>query len=91
MQTWICCYDISEDKTRDELAQLLMDHGQRRQYSVFECRLTFFIKQQLDLYFQHLIESGDSIRWYPLCRHCLKRSESLGVATLPDKRGYQIL
>ncbi len=67
---WMIAYDISDNKIRKSIHDQLRDHGQRVQYSVFECRLN---KQQL----QHLrkqlsqkIEADDRIRWYPLCNWC---------------------
>ena len=33
-------YDIEDDRLRVKLAKLLEGHGQRVQYSVFECHLT---------------------------------------------------
>lgn len=34
------CYDISDDRERRRVDRLLAGYGYRRQYSVYECRLT---------------------------------------------------
>jgi len=36
---YLCSYDVADDKRRDKLADLLLDHGERIQYSVFLCEL----------------------------------------------------
>lgn len=63
-------YDISSDKSRRLAHQLLKDHGQRVQYSVFECRLTSQQRDSLRQSLQKLLDEGDSLRWYPLCNWC---------------------
>lgn len=37
---YLCTYDISDDKRRTMLFELLKDHGEHVQYSVFLCSLT---------------------------------------------------
>lgn len=37
--TYLCAYDIADDKRRTRLFNLLTDHGERVQYSVFLCEL----------------------------------------------------
>lgn len=37
---YLCTYDVSEDKRRTKLFELLKDHGEHVQYSVFLCSLT---------------------------------------------------
>lgn len=39
-QTFLCTYDIADDKRRTRLFHLLKDHGEHVQYSVFLCELT---------------------------------------------------
>ena len=38
--TYLVCYDITEDKRRDRVFKLCKNHGERLQFSVFECDLT---------------------------------------------------
>lgn len=38
-RTYLCTYDVAEDKRRNRLFQLLKDHGEHVQYSVFLCEL----------------------------------------------------
>lgn len=37
---YLCSYDVAEDKRRTKLFELLKDHGEHVQYSVFLCSLT---------------------------------------------------
>ncbi|MCX6864651.1 MAG: CRISPR-associated endonuclease Cas2 [Verrucomicrobia bacterium] len=37
---FLCSYDVAEDKRRTKLFELLKDHGEHVQYSVFLCSLT---------------------------------------------------
>lgn len=37
---WVIAYDIVDDRNRNRIANFLEKHGQRVNYSVFECMLT---------------------------------------------------
>ena len=39
-RVYLCTYDIADDKRRTKLFELLKDHGEHVQYSVFLCSLT---------------------------------------------------
>ena len=39
-RVYLCSYDVAEDKRRTKLFDLLKDHGEHVQYSVFLCSLT---------------------------------------------------
>lgn len=85
---WIVCYDISDDKPRKAVFDTLSDHGHPLQYSVFQLPLTkprqMALRQQLQ---QHLC-AGDSIRWYPLCAHCVPNTEYLGAQATMQPNDY---
>lgn len=67
---WIIAYDITDHKQRRLIHNLLKDHGDRVQYSVFECELNKQQSQQLRTQLCELMADDDSIRWYPLCQWC---------------------
>ncbi|RWX42825.1 CRISPR-associated protein Cas2 [Candidatus Electrothrix aarhusensis] len=80
-------YDISDDRIRRQVWKILTDHGERVQYSVFECELTPDEKRRLRLRLAGLIASDDSVRWYPLCTWCAKKIVIQGQgdsAVFPD-------
>jgi CRISPR-associated protein Cas2 len=37
--TYLVCYDITEDKRRDQVFKVCKNHGEHLQFSVFECDL----------------------------------------------------
>lgn len=39
-RVYVCTYDVANDKRRNRLFDLLMDHGEHVQFSVFLCSLT---------------------------------------------------
>lgn len=71
-------YDISDNKQRTKVANLLMDHGKRVQYSVFECRLDAKMLNDLTAMLEPFASGTDSIRIYQICESCLKKTVLLG-------------
>ncbi|MCB1809949.1 MAG: CRISPR-associated endonuclease Cas2 [Candidatus Competibacteraceae bacterium] len=62
------CYDISDDKRRQQLSTELENFGNRVQYSVFECHLNDAQFAELQERLLPLIdEAVDKLRYYPLC------------------------
>ena len=98
MQSWLVCYDIkggaAEDKKRlRKVAICCEDFGERRQYSVFLCRLsaTDFARLRARLY-DLLDLKVDQVLFIPLCGKCVMQMESLGVPTEPaDARDVVIV
>jgi CRISPR-associated protein Cas2 len=69
---YIISYDVSDDKRRTQIAEILKDFGTRVQYSVFECLLTedqfTMLRRRLCLYID---PTTDSLRCYRLCQACV--------------------
>ena len=70
-------YDISNDRRRTKLHNLLLDYGTPVQYSAFECRLhekdLFNLKNDI----RRIIRPRkDNVRYYYLCANCVDRMES---------------
>ncbi|MEQ8192752.1 MAG: CRISPR-associated endonuclease Cas2 [Candidatus Eremiobacterota bacterium] len=65
----IVTYDITNDRLRNKLYELLKDYGNPVQYSVFECNLTqtqfIDMKKKTEGFLQ---DEKDSIRYYILPR-----------------------
>jgi CRISPR-associated protein Cas2 len=77
---YIIVYDITCDKRRKKIADLLEGYGKRVQYSVFECVLNKEQYEQLSLRLKKKIKlDEDSIRIYPITRHTLGQVETWGV------------
>ncbi len=84
-------YDISDAKIRRQISKHLENHGQRIQYSVFECRLNKKQQHQLHHTLTQLIDSWDKIRWYPLCRCCEQDIHWQGNGKPTDDNTYYLL
>ena len=76
---YIIAYDLSNDKRRTKIHNILSGFGKWTQYSLFECHLTD--KQYLQL--RHkldkvVVSDKDSVRFYRLCADCLSNVETIG-------------
>lgn len=78
---YIIAYDIPNDKCRTKVHKVLSGYGKWTQYSLFEC---FLSKKELVALraklAKHLVETRDSVRFYPLCANCLEKVETVGGA-----------
>lgn len=81
-------YDISNDRRRTKLHNLLLDYGTPVQYSVFEClldeRKVALMKKSV---LRVIRKRVDNVRFYHLCADCLARTETTAgpeaLAVLP--------
>ena len=74
---YVVCYDVSDDRKRDQIAQILLSDGQRVQYSVFEIALRS--PAQLNEVCEKLLPLADEqtrIRLYRLCERCRQASQN---------------
>lgn len=64
----VVSYDISDDKRRRKVAEIMEGYGYRVQYSVFECNLTKKQMKELKKALRPYVKTRemDSIRFYPL-------------------------
>ncbi|MFD1396734.1 CRISPR-associated endonuclease Cas2 [Kroppenstedtia eburnea] len=74
----IVSYDICNNRRRNKVFQLLKDHGQWIQYSVFEIDCEEKDWVQLEFLLKGLIKENDSLCVYTLCQSCLKRAYYTG-------------
>lgn len=78
---YVIAYDISDDRRRTKVHQILTGFGKWTQYSLFEC---FLSRKELVLLrsklAEHLIAAEDSVRFYPLCANCVAKVETVGGA-----------
>lgn len=84
--TVLIAYDIPVDARRERLAKLLLEHGERVQYSVFVCRFPSrgeYRKLQA-LVRKKTKREVDVVGFYPLCSKCLDQIEVIG----PAKRAW---
>ncbi|HDP25160.1 MAG TPA: CRISPR-associated endonuclease Cas2 [Deltaproteobacteria bacterium] len=97
---YIVTYDIRFDKTNDsraqkrlrEVSRVLQDFGLRRQRSVFECILEADRLELLKKRILRVIDrKRDSIRIYPLCEKCLKKTIVQGIGEIITIQEYEIV
>ena len=78
---YVIAYDISDDRRRTKVHQILTGFGKWTQYSLFEC---FLSRKELVLLrsklAEHLVAAEDSVRFYPLCANCVAKVETVGGA-----------
>jgi len=90
---FLVCFDISDDRIRYRVVKILKSFGKRVQKSVFECgNLTEerFLKMKNGI--DDLIDQGeDSVRYYLLCRGCLRKIEYSGIGQLPDNEVFRVV
>ena len=69
-------YDISNDRRRTKLHNVLLDFGTPVQYSVFECLLDAEGLARMKPAVKRVIRPRvDRVRYYYLCQGCLKKTE----------------
>ena len=77
LQFVLIVYDISNDRRRTKLHNLLLDYGTPVQYSVFECRLDDRDLSRLKSALKRIVRPRkDNLRYYHLCANCVDRMES---------------
>ena len=70
-------YDISNDKRRKKVSDILETYGVRVNYSVFEIELSQAKRETLlyEIQLKKLINNKyDSLRFYHLCENCVPKS-----------------
>ncbi len=89
---YVVTYDISVDKRRKKVSDLLEGYGQRVQYSVFECFLNQAKFIELCSRMEKHIEiSEDSIRFYPLSKSSLSCVKVWGDPPISKPRGSTVV
>jgi len=77
----VVAYDISDDRRRTRLHDLLEDYGTPAQYSVFECLVTEKQMAQMQRRVHAKIKvTEDSVRYYRLCENCRAKIETTQAA-----------
>lgn len=67
-QLFLIAFDVSDDKRLRQVANTLLNYGQRVQYSVFECHIENNQLQDLHAELaQHIDPEEDRIHICPLC------------------------
>jgi CRISPR-associated protein Cas2 len=89
---YLVCYDITDDRRRQRISDLLLDYGVRVQESVFEClvepELAGPMRQRLESAIDAL---SDSVLVFAVCDACASRIATMGIAQrVEDPESYII-
>jgi CRISPR-associated protein Cas2 len=80
----VIAYDIADDRRRQRVSSFLEDHGERVNFSVFECDLDRREFVQVQTQLRRLINRReDRVVFYRLCEECRGRRTTLGQ--LPEE------
>ncbi len=89
---YVICYDVPDNKRRNQLAKALKGFGTRVQYSVFEAQLNRKQFNELKRTVDDVIDaSEDSIRYYALCNACVERIEVPAVGDIETMESNTII
>ncbi len=76
---YVIAYDIPSDRRRTKVHKTLCGFGQWTQYSLFEAFLTDKQMVALQGKLDKLLDPAhDSVRFYPLCKECVSKVETVG-------------
>ncbi len=89
---FLITYDIPDTKRRNKIAKILLDFGDRIQYSVFEADLSedLYEKMKRRLNVQ-LLEDKDNLIIYRLCKDCKSKIEQLGSGQVLEDKDFYII
>jgi len=67
MNLYLACFDIEEDKARRKIGNILLEYGERVQYSVFEISVkNHTTLDKIERRCSSLLEPGDRLYFYYL-------------------------
>jgi CRISPR-associated protein Cas2 len=90
---YVITFDISDNKDRYRAVKVLKGVGGRVQKSVFECanlseHSLLKIQTKLEKIIDH---TTDSVRYYRLCRGCVKEVEWNGGGSPPSTESFKVI
>ena len=92
MMLYVVIYDISDDKRRRRVFNLLDGYGQRVQFSAFECVLNDRKFEELRARLAKVVKMDeDSVRFYPISKHTLGQVVIWGVPPLTQMSGSVVV
>jgi CRISPR-associated protein Cas2 len=92
MLLYVVTYDISCDRRRKKVSDLLEGYGRRVQYSVFECLLSAVKYKELRQRLKHRVNvAEDSVRFYPISGHTFGQVEIWGGLPITPLPGSTVV
>ncbi len=85
-------YDIPDGKRRTRLRKTLLRFGTPVQYSVFECDLTPRQLARMERAVRAVLKQGeDNVRYYQLCRGCVKGAQVFGGRPVTERKELYVV
>lgn len=92
MMLYVVIYDISDDRRRRRVFNLLEGYGRRVQFSAFECVLNDRKFEELRKRLAKVVRMDeDSVRFYPISKHTLGQVVIWGEPTLTQMSGSVVV
>jgi len=89
---YLVAYDITDDRTRDRLAKILLDFGKRLQESLFLCEIDPDQKAKLLERAKKVVNPiEDKLHLIPICNQCWENVEAIGIAAKPEDPDYYVI
>jgi CRISPR-associated protein Cas2 len=89
---YIVCYDVSDDRRRQRLVDVLLDYGKRVEESVFECTLEPPLAARMTDRIRAVAEmEEDKVLIYGLCENCAEKVIVIGSVERPREAEFYIL
>ena len=89
---YIFCYDITDNRRRNQISKALEQFGLRVQKSIFQCDISLEKAHEIkSTLLEIMIEKEDSLLFYPVCDDCLGKAHMMGERTLLQNASYEIL
>ena len=90
MSRYIVCYDMSDDKRRQNIVSILDSYGDRIQESVFELPVDSKLMQEcIALISKSLDFKLDSLIIYSLCNNCDDKARYFGKSCAIERIGSE--
>lgn len=78
MEAYVACFDISDDRLRNRVGNVLLEYGDRVQKSVFEIAVKSPSEfDEIRIRLIDIVGEDDNIRFYRLCAACRGASATL--------------
>jgi len=89
---YIVCYDVSDDRRRQRLVDVLLDYGTRVEESVFECSLEVPLAAGMIDRARGVVDTAeDKVLVYALCENCAQKALIIGPVERPNEAEFYIL
>lgn len=91
MDTYIIAYDIHDHARLAKVTKAMSEYGARRQYSIFECRLSEMALLKLRLRLEKIINAeDDQVMIVKLCPRCLNGIQTIGLPRVKEPETFKI-